>query len=61
MANGEIDAELLDALRALLEPALLLEVRKAGEAMKEGGEALIGLHNRLAELLAEPPAQAKAA
>jgi len=57
MANGEIDAELLDALRALLEPALLLEVRKAGEAMKEGGEALIDLHNRLAELLA----QAKAA
>ena len=63
MANGEMDAELRDALQALLEPTLLLEVRKAGEAMKEGGAALIGLHNRLAELLAqaEPPAQAKAA
>ena len=61
MANGEMEAELRDALRALLEPTLLLEVRKAGEAMKEGGAALIGLHNRLAELLAEPPAQAEAA
>jgi hypothetical protein len=60
LVDAEVDAELQDTLRILFEPPLLAEVRKAGETMKESAEALIALHDRLAELLAEPPAQAKA-